>query len=188
MEQVPLPADMAVVVVDSRVSRSLAETAYNERRAECAKAERLLEVSALVDVSPEDLDRARSYLSEVLYRRARHVATENERVLEGVAALRAGEVRRFGELMYESHASLRDDFEVSTPELDLLVDLASRAELVLGARLTGAGFGGCTVNLVAEGAEERFESAVVGHYRRKTGLPAEMHVCRSMGGLNVRRA
>ena len=103
-------------------------------------------------------------------RRARHVVSENRRVLAAVDALRTGDVRRFGELMYESHASLRDDFEVSTPELDLLVDLASRAEGVIGARLTGAGFGGCTVNLVERDAVRASRASVVEPYRAEDGV------------------
>ncbi len=121
-------------------------------------------------------------------RRARHVIFENQRVLEAVDALRSSNVARLGELMYQSHASLRDDFEVSTPELDLLGELVSRAEGLIGARLTGAGFGGCTVNLVARDAVARFEAGVVEPYRAKTGLAAEMFVCHAVDGLRVSRA
>jgi galactokinase len=102
--------------------------------------------------------------------------------------MRSGDVGRFGQLMFESHASLRGDFEVSTPELDLLVELASRTEGVIGARLTGAGFGGCTVNLVERDAVARFEAGVVEPYRAKTGLAARMLVCRAVDGLRVSRS
>jgi galactokinase len=101
--------------------------------------------------------------------------------------LASRDLPRIGELMYQSHASLRDDFEVSTPELDLLVELASRTEGVIGARLTGAGFGGCTVNLVARDAVRGFEAGVVQPYREKTGLHAEMLVCRASDGMRVSR-
>ena len=181
IEDVRLPDDLAIVVVDSKVARVLGETAYNERRDECAAAARALGVASLRDANEGAIDG----LPEPLKRRARHVVSENRRVLEAVDALRAGDVHRFGELMFESHASLRDDFEVSTPELDLLVELASDVEGVIGARLTGAGFGGCTVNLVAPDAVRRFEALVVEPYRDKTGLGADMFVCRAVDGLQV---
>jgi galactokinase len=183
IEHVRLPDDLAIVVVDSKVVRSLGETAYNDRRNECAAAARALGLASLRDASDGDVDR----LPEPLRRRTRHVFSENGRVLKAVDALRAGDVLRFGELMYESHASLRDDHEVSTPELDLLVELVSRTEGVVGARLTGAGFGGCTVNLAARDAVARFEASVVGSYREKTGLAAEMIVCQAVDGLRVSR-
>ena len=126
-------------------------------------------------------------LPEPLNRRARHVVSENRRVLDAVEALRNGDVARFGDLMYESHVSLRDDFAVSTPELDLLVERASQTEGVMGARLTGAGFGGCTVNLVELDAVGRFEASVVEPYREKTGLAAAALVCRAVNGLRVSR-
>ena len=125
-------------------------------------------------------------LPEPLDGRARHVIGENARVLAAADAMRRGDGAPLGQLMYESHASLRDDFEVSTPELDLLVKLASGTDGVIGARLTGAGFGGCTVNLLMAGAEERFESEVVERYRQETGLAAEMLVCKPADGLTVR--
>jgi galactokinase len=186
MQHVALPEDLAIVVVDSKVPRKLGETPYNERREECAAAAGALGVESLRDAEQGDLER----LPEPSRRRARHVVSENRRVLEAVEALSASRwdaSTRVGRLMYESHASLRDDFEVSTPELDLLVDLAARAEGVIGARLTGAGFGGCTVNLVERDAVGRFEAAVVAPYREKTGLEAEMLVCRASDGLRVSR-
>ena len=136
-----LPRDSAVLVVDSGVPRSLASSGYNQRRAECEEAARRLGVASLRDV--DDVARLDG-LPEVLLRRARHVITENARVLQAVAA--AGP-REFGRLMNESHASLRDDYEVSTPELDRLVALLQQQRGVYGARLTGAGFGGACVAL-----------------------------------------
>jgi len=115
------------------------------------------------------------------------VVSENQRVLEAVDALRSRDLARLGELMYESHASLRDDFEVSTPELDLLVEVASRTKGVLGARLTGAGFGGCTVNLVEREALAGFEAGVVERYREQTDLPATMLICTAVDGLKISR-
>jgi galactokinase len=183
MEHVPLPNDMPIVVVDSKVQRELGKTAYNDRREECAAAARALRVESLREAATVDL----SGLPEPLNRRAGHVVSENRRVLDAVEALRNGDVARFGDVMYESHASLRDDFAVSTPELDLLVERASQTEGVMGARLTGAGFGGCTVNLVALDAIGRFEASVVEPYREKTGLAAAALVCRAVNGLRVSR-
>ena len=181
-DQVPLPSDLAIVAVDSKVARSLGDTAYNQRRDECAAAARAMGVASLRDANGGAIEG----LPEPLLRRARHVVSENRRVLDAVSALRAGELSRFGDLMYESHLSLRDDFEVSTPALDLLVELASGVG-VIGARLTGAGFGGCTVNLVGRGTVARFEEEVVESYRAKTGLSAEMFVCAAVDGLRVSR-
>jgi galactokinase len=183
IEHVRMPDDLAIVVVDSKVPRSLGETAYNDRREECAAAARALGVASLRDATDTDFAR----LPEPLKRRTWHVVSENRRVLKAVDALRAGDVLRFGELMYESHASLRDDYEVSTPEIDLLVELASRTEGVVAARLTGAGFGGCTVNLVRRDAVDGFVASAVEPYREKTGWSAEMFVCAAVDGLRVSR-
>jgi galactokinase len=187
VEPVALPDDLEIVVVDSKVPRNLAETPYNKRRAECLEAARALGVESLRDVDEQLLETRRSMLPDRLYRRARHVITENERVLAAVSALRREDFRKFGEIMYRSHESLRDDFEVSCLELDLLVELARDADGVLGARLTGAGFGGCTVNLVRAEALEPFRNAVLVPYRERTSLAAEMHVCRAVDGLRVSR-
>jgi galactokinase len=155
---VPLPAGYKVAVVDSAVPRRLAEAGYNERRSQCEEAARLLGVKALRDVGLERLSEVEA-LPEPLSRRARHVITENARVLEGVTALRSGDIRRFGELMLASHRSLRDDYEVSIPALDRLVELAMHNGAA-GARLTGAGFGGAIVALVPEQEYERFKAGL----------------------------
>jgi galactokinase len=160
---IPFPENMSLLLVDSAASRELAESAYNERVAECRGAAEALGLRSLRDATHADLDR----LSGVLLRRARHVVGENERVLAAAEALRAGRLEELGPLFRASHVSLRDDFEVSTPELDRLVELAEETDGVIASRLTGAGFGGCTVNLVwAELAEtagremvERFGAA-----------------------------
>jgi galactokinase len=137
----------------------------------------------LSDAATEDLGRAS--LTPTLLRRARHVVTEQARVGLAAHALRRHDSERFGTLMNESHASLRDDFEVSTPELDRLVALAQACPGVLGARLTGAGFGGCTVNLVREAAVDAFAVDVVERYAAETGLPARMLVCQAADGLRL---
>jgi len=184
VEHVPLRLEKmgaTLVVVDSKVPRRLGEAPYNRRRQECAEAARTLGVSSLRDAD----ETAFGALPEPLLGRARHVVRENRRVLDAVHALRTADLARFGALMYESHASLRDDFEVSCPELDLLVELASLTEGTMGARLTGAGFGGCTVNLVRNDALEGFREQVVVRYRKETGLEAQMHICRAVDGLRV---
>jgi galactokinase len=152
-ESVPLDlegAGLALAVCDTRVERGLADTGYNERRRACESAARTLGVGELRDATEEDLDR----LSGEELLRARHVVSENARVLEAVEALRGGDFAGFGRLMYASHASLRDDYEVSTPELDAFVELAEGSGAV-GARLTGAGFGGCAIALVPAGETAR---------------------------------
>ena len=152
-ESVPLDlegAGLALAVCDTRVERGLADTGYNDRRAACERAASALGVEELRDATEDDLDR----LSGEELLRARHVVSENARVLEAVEALRARDFDLFGRLMYASHASLRDDYEVSTPELDAFVELAKRSGAA-GARLTGAGFGGCAIALVPSGETER---------------------------------
>jgi galactokinase len=187
-DHIPLPfgeADVMIVVVDSKVPRRLADTAYAQRQQECRTAAELLGVESLRDADEGMLEGRRTALPDSVYRRARHVISEDARVLAAAEALRGADVSRFGALMRQSHESLRDDFEVSCRELDLLVDLASGTDGVLGARLTGAGFGGCTVNLVRADAIDSFSERVVPRYRNETGLPAEMHVCRAVDGLRV---
>ena len=124
----------------------------------------------------------RHSLSEILLKRARHVVSENDRVLKAVKDLEQGDLESFGRLMVASHESLRDDYEVSCKELDVLVDLALKQPGVLGARMTGAGFGGCTVNLVLAGAAEPFAEAVQEGYNKATGLNAEVYVCEASDG------
>lgn len=160
----PLPPGYRVAVVDSAVPRRLAESGYNTRRSECEQACELLGVQSLRELTPTDLPRI-SALPEPYGRRARHVVTENQRVLDGAKALEQGDIQRFGELMVASHISLRDDYEVSIPELDQLVEAELRHGAI-GARLTGAGFGGSTVALVEESKYEDFKKGVLQDYPR----------------------
>jgi galactokinase len=162
---VPLPAGIGVVVCDTGTRRELRNSAYNTRRAECARAVALLAevlpgLGSLRDLTPEDLGRFRNRLPEVVARRAEHVVGENLRVTAAVAALRAGDLDELGLLFARSHASLRDLYEVGAPALDAMVDLARSVPGVVAARMTGAGFGGCTVNLVRDDAVERLVAAV----------------------------
>jgi galactokinase len=186
VEHVPLRLEyegVALVIVDSKVRRRLSDTAYNDRRRECVEAARLLGAESLRAAD----ERSLGTLPEPLLRRARHVAGENERVLGTVDALKRGDLERAGVLMYESHESLQRDFEVSCGALDRLVELARGVPGVLGARLTGAGFGGCTVNLARSESIDEFRAAVVDRYASETGLAAEMLVCGTSDGLEVTR-
>jgi galactokinase len=154
------------------VKHQLANSAYNQRRAECEEGVRQLtrcigDIVALRDVSPDAFDTCAGELPEVVRRRCRHVILENERTLSAAQALRSRELRRFGELMFASHASLRDDYEVSCPELDLLVDTARSHSAVLGARMTGGGFGGCAIVLVTRDAFEEVMRDISAKFERR---------------------
>jgi galactokinase len=184
---VPLRDDVKIVVCNSGVKRALAQSEYEVRLNQCQQAVAQIAstgppVKSLRDVTPADLEAARPALSEVLFRRARHVVTENHRVFEAVQVLESGDVERFGQLMNASHESLRDDYEVSSKELDVLVELAWKQPGVLGARMTGAGFGGCTVNLVRQEAAEAFAKAVRRGYQEALGLKAEIYICKASQG------
>ncbi len=179
---VPMPADDVIIVADSRKRRGLVESAYNERRAAAEEAQRQLGGGRLVDIAPEDLDAALARLDPALRRPARHVATEQHRVLEAVAALKAGDDVRMGELMRQSHESLRDDYRVTGAELDALASVAWEAPGCLGARMTGAGFGGCTVNLVRADAVDAFVDFVGPRYTEATGLDPRFFVVRADDG------
>ena len=183
---------LRIVVADTGVRRRLSESAYNQRREECERALELLgdltpyqKPRSLRDITPEYLEAMGGGLPEPLLGRARHVVRENERVFKSVEALEKGDLAAFGGMLYASHESLAEDYEVSSAELDLMVELARSVEGVVGARMTGAGFGGCTVNLVYEEVVEGFRREVVEAYRRQTGLPAEMYVCEAVDGLRV---
>jgi galactokinase len=184
---VPLHSDVKIVVCNSGVKRTLAQSEYEVRLKQCRQAvaqisSKGLAIKSLRDVEPADLETAGDSLSEILLRRARHVVSENARVLEAVKELEDGDLERFGELMNASHESLRDDYEVSSKELDILVELAWKQPGVLGARMTGAGFGGCTVNLVRAEAAEPFAEALQTGYQKALGLKAEIYICQASDG------
>ena len=191
-DAVPVPAGVRILVLDSAVPRTLAGSAYNDRRAECEAAlTRLRTVEpglrALRDVSPAMLAAHADLLDDVPLRRARHVVGENARVVAGADALRSGDAATFGELLNRSHASLRNDYEVSIAELDALVAIAVGTPGVFGARLTGAGFGGCAVALVAAEEAEAAAGAITAAYRSATGRPGEATVCVPADGARVVR-
>jgi len=174
---VSLPMGYSLVVCDTAKRRGLVGSEYNTRRQECETGARLLGLQALRDIGPEEFMVRQAELSEVIRKRCRHVVTENRRVLDAVEALRSGDLVRFGSLMNASHLSLRDDYEVSCPELDAMVEAAWRQEGVVGARMTGAGFGGCTVNLVALQAAEAFRHHVAQEYTQAIGLVPQVYIC-----------
>jgi len=179
-----------LVVINTNKPRQLVDSAYNERRAQCEEAVRRLqqagvECQALRDVTSEVLEAHKTLLPELVYRRARHVVSEDERVLEAVEVLRSGNLQRFGELMNASHESLKHDYEVSCAELDLLVELAREVPGVLGSRMTGAGFGGCTVTLVEEAHVEELLEHVEGPYQARTGLKPEAWSCTASNGAEI---
>jgi galactokinase len=172
---VRLPDDVTIVVLDTGSPRKLERSAYNERRAQCEEALATIKateptVAALRDVTPVLLEANRQAMDPVAYRRARHIVTEDGRVARTVAALEAGDMATVGEAFAASHASLRDDFGVVSPELDAMVEIATAVAGVLAARMTGAGFGGCTVNLVRPDAVEALRLAVERDYPARTGL------------------
>ncbi len=183
----PLPDTVNVVICNTMVKHALASSAYNERRAQCEEGVKLLarqlpDVKALRDVTVAQLEQFQRYLPALIYRRCRHVITENARVLSAAAALEQEDVATFGELMVQSHNSLRDDYEVSSKELNLMVELANETEGVFGARMTGGGFGGSTVNLVDINYVELFKHKVGTKYDRITNLKPEIYVCEASNG------
>jgi len=171
---IPLP-EVRLVVCNTKTKHDLAEGEYNKRRAQCEEAARLLGRTSLRDVDPAELAEKPPELSDLLWKRARHVVLENQRVLDAVAALRSRALGDFGKLMNQSHDSLRGDYQVSCRELDIMVDIARGLPGVLGARMTGGGFGGCTINLVEAGSEENFGEIIFKNYQTATGITPEIY-------------
>ena len=192
-EPVPLPEGTALVIANSRLPRSLAGSAYNQRRAACEQAVKILRnykpgIRALRDITPVEFAAYEEFLPGEIKKRAEHVVKEIARVHSAVRALELGETRSFGALMYAGHASLRDLYEVSTPELDILVETARSIRGCIGARLTGAGFGGCTVNLVEEASAPHFIEELKIGYHNKTGREAVVYLCQASQGAGVWKA
>ncbi len=189
-QPVPLPPGTAVVIADSGVRRSLATSAYNERRASCELAVALLRqhlpnIRSLRDVSSVEFAAYSEFLPPIVRKRAEHVVKEIGRVQDAVVALRRGDAQLFGGLMFSGHASLRDLYEVSCPELDTLVSLARQQPGCYGARLTGAGFGGCTVNLVNEANAQAFIQNLKDGYQKQTGRQAQVYLCKASAGASA---
>ncbi len=186
----PLPQDVAIVIADTSVRRSLVSSAYNDRRAACEEAVRVLRedlpgIKALRDVNVDDFNRLCSRLGKDVEKRARHIVEEIERTRWAIELLESGNVCEFGRLMNECHASLRDLYEVSCPELDAMARIAQPLEGCHGARLTGAGFGGCTVNLVAREKVNDFVKALTAGYESETKLHPEIYICKASAGASL---
>ncbi|MHB1458168.1 MAG: galactokinase [Armatimonadota bacterium] len=190
-QAVPLPdAGIKLIIADTLKKRGLVDSEYNNRRAQCEEAVTLFKshipnITALRDISVADFGRYGTELPPTVRRRAEHVVHEDARVLKSVDALKKGDIKKFGKLMNESHESLRDLYEVSCRELDAMVEAAWRIPGVYGSRMTGAGFGGCTVSLVADNSVEDFLKRVPEDYRARIGVMPEMYVCTPENGAEV---
>ncbi len=183
----PLPHEVVFVLVNTMVKHAHADGAYKVRRAEVAEGTEVLhgmkpEIQALRDATLEDLERAKGQMPENVYKRCRHIISENTRTTAAAAALDAGNLKEFGRLLVAAHASYRDDFEASCPEADILVELALERPECIGARLTGGGFGGCTLNLVRAEDADAFAVSLQRGYFAKTGIDAEVYRCRASAG------
>jgi galactokinase len=186
----PLPQDVAIVIADTTMRRALTSGEYNSRRADCEEAVRLLsgylpKVKSLRDVSVEAFNQFAAHLPERVEKRARHVVEEIERTQRAIPLLESGNIVDFGKLLNECHLSLRDLYEVSIPELDVMVRVAQSLPGCFGARLTGAGFGGCTVNLVRAGEAEAFAKQLSAGYEAETGRHPEIYICQASRGAFV---
>ena len=173
--------DAKIVIINSKVKHSLVDSAYNDRRNECETAlkelQAVIDIKTLGDLTEEEYEAHKDAIkSEVRQKRAKHAVYENQRAIKAVAALKENDVETFGKLMNASHVSLRDDYEVSCEEIDILVDLAWATEGVVGSRITGGGFGGCTVSIVKNDAVDNFVSTIGEAYAEKVGHEAEFYV------------
>ncbi len=184
-ELVPLPPQTAVVILDTATRRGLVDSAYNERRAQCEAAAAFFGVPALRDVDMATFESRAAELDDLTRRRARHVISENARTLAAAEALRRGDAAAMGRLMNESHASMRDDFDISRPEMDVMVALAQAEPGCYGARMTGGGFGGAAVALVRAGEAERFAVTVATAYHNDTRLEPQVTICQATDGASV---
>jgi len=187
---VKLPENVAIVITDSKIKRKLSTSAYNERRKSCEEAIKILEeyipnIQFLGQVNPVEYSLFEQFLPATTRKRARHVIDECQRVRIAVELLRNGDIQGFGQLMKDSHNSLRDLYEVSLPELDLLVELANNSKYCFGSRLTGAGFGGCTVSLVEEKSALKFIEMIKKEYFKISGLVSENYICKARVGVRV---
>ncbi len=187
-QHVPLPKGVSIVILDTSTRRELVDSAYNERGSQCEEAARWFGVRALRDISVDEFEnrmRKEDKLDGVLLKRARHIITENARVLEAVHVMKAGDINRLGELFNASHDSLGDDFEVTNDALNIIVDCTREQEGCYGARMTGAGFGGCAVALVKEQNAKEFANAVSAAYRQRSGLEASVYICKASEGASL---
>jgi galactokinase len=183
---VSLPTDMAIIIAHSGVRHAHADGEYNDRRAQCDAAAAHYGVAKLRDLDEEAMVAGRGTLDDVTYRRARHVVTENARTLAAADALASGDIASLGQLMAQSHASMRDDFEITVPAIDALASIMARAVGdVGGARMTGGGFGGCVIAVAPRDMAENVCAAIATEYRAPGGSLAEVFVCRAEAGARV---
>ena len=185
IEYAPIPQGLSAVLCDTRKPRALTESAYNERRSQCEAASEALGVKFLRDATLELLESKKDSVSEVVYRRARHVVTEDDRCVRFKEALRLSDLTKIGELMRDSHTSLRDDYEVSCAELDFMAEAAQSAPGCVGARMTGAGFGGSCVALVKTEELDRFVEQTLNQYRANSGREGAAMSCGFVEGARV---
>ncbi len=184
-QAVPFPSGLAVVILDTGTRRGLVDSAYNQRRAQCEAAARFFGVQALRDVDLATLSQKGGGLDESTRRRAKHVISENQRTIQATEAMRRGDAETLGRLMDESHESLRDDYEVSSEALNTMVQCAREHSACYGARMTGAGFGGCAVAIVDAQEGREFAEAVAAQYDAQTGHPSAVYVCRATDGAGL---
>ncbi|MGI9276067.1 MAG: galactokinase [Endozoicomonas sp.] len=181
-----IPEGAAVVIINSNKKRGLVDSEYNTRRQQCEEVAEHFGVKALRDLTVADLEARKAELNEVAYRRARHVITENNRTLEAVDALSSGDLKRMGVLMADSHASMRDDFEITVPAIDAIVEIVK--EVIGeegGVRMTGGGFGGCVVSLAPVSKVEAIKKVIEEQYTERSGLVADIYVCKASQGASV---
>jgi galactokinase len=189
-QTIPLPGDVSIVIADTSVRRTLETSAYNERRASCDEAINIFKskfphITSYRDISLNLFNQNVTLLPEITAKRARHVVEEIARAEQAIPLLNAGKVSDFGRLMNECHTSLRDLYEVSCPELDVMVEIAQSLIGCYGARLTGAGFGGCTANLVKREHAENFARELAEKYESRTGLHPEIYICQASRGAEL---
>jgi galactokinase len=182
---IPMPKNASIVIMDTMKRRGLVDSEYNKRRQQCEEAADIMAVASLRDIDFTAWENNRDKLSGDLLKRARHVVTENQRVLHAIEAMNNSDAVLLGELMNASHESLRSDFEVSCAELDLIVQFARQATGCFGARMTGAGFGGCAIALVKEKYADDFTAQVAEQYQVATGLKPELYVTQAMDGVSL---
>lgn len=183
--------DHLIVICNSNVKRELASSEYNKRRAECEKGVEILQqwkptITSLRDVTLADFKKYEAELPQITQKRCRYVVEENSRVENAVSALTSRDIVTFGNLMYASHAGLRDEYEVSCIELDVLTEIAQSIDGVIGARMTGAGFGGCTVNLVDRNVVDEFRRRVKKEYQKRTNIESDIYVCKVGDGAQIK--
>jgi galactokinase len=190
-KQVPLElGDCRILICQSGVKHTLVDSEYNKRRQECEQGVKILAkqfpgIKSLRDATSEQLEICKVEMDPVVYRRCKHVISEDDRVIESMTALNQGDLKIFGQLMNASHNSLRDDYEVSCPEIDLLVNLAREVKGVLGTRITGGGFGGCTVTLIEAKAVEEFSQHINKNYQAKTGITPKIYISTAANGAEI---